>query len=43
MRQAPPVLAIDAGRCLLLERDEIFCAADEFEISIIAVKEWSHV
>jgi len=32
-------LAIDAGRCLLLERDEIFCAADEFEISIIAVKE----
>lgn len=32
-------LAIDAGRCLLLERDEIFCAADEFEISIIAVQE----
>jgi len=32
-------LAIDAGRCLLLERDEIFCAADEFEISIIAGKE----
>ena len=32
-------LAIDAGRCLLLERDEIFRAADEFGISIIAAKE----
>jgi UDP-2,3-diacylglucosamine hydrolase len=32
-------LAIDAGRCLLLEGDEIFRAADELEISIIAAKE----
>jgi DUF1009 family protein len=32
-------LAIDAGRCLLLERDEIFRVADEFGISIIAAKE----
>ena len=32
-------LAIDAGRCLLLEREPIFQAADEFGITIIAAKE----
>ncbi|MDT9126993.1 UDP-2,3-diacylglucosamine diphosphatase LpxI domain-containing protein, partial [Escherichia coli] len=32
-------LAIDAGRCLLLERDAILQAADEFGITIVAAKE----
>jgi UDP-2,3-diacylglucosamine hydrolase len=32
-------LAIAAGRCLLLERDAIFKASDEFGISIVASKE----
>ena len=32
-------LAIDAERCLLLERDDIFRAADEFAVSIVAAKE----
>jgi DUF1009 family protein len=31
--------AIDAGRCLLLEPDEIFRAADQLAISIVAAKE----
>jgi DUF1009 family protein len=31
-------LAVDAGRCLLFEREAIIQAANEFEIAIVALE-----